>query len=53
MLIKNASGTSRILGYLPNARNERTLELKQNLAFLFARRRGTLAFGNKVAKNVA
>ena len=36
-LIKNASGTSRILGYLPNARNERTLELKQNLAFLFAR----------------
>ena len=29
------------------------LKLKQNLAFLFARRRGTLAFGNKVAKNVA
>ena len=29
------------------------LKLKHNLAFLFARRRGTLAFGNKVAKNVA
>jgi len=27
--------------------------MKQNHAFLFARRRGTLAFGNKVAKNVA
>ena len=52
-MLNHASGTSEILESLPNARNERTLELKQNLAFLFARRRGTLAFGNKVAKNVA
>ena len=52
-MLNHASGTSEILESLPNARNERTLELKQNHAVLFARRRRTLAFGNKVAKNVA